>query len=319
MDGAAFARTVEAELMAKSAQIEHDKVVQHKATTKRKERLRRLQRLKRRAAAPAAAAADGAVSAVGAGGAAKGGAAGTVVAAATGMSAGCDHGFARSASFAVQSASENTQSPQRGATYDIFDRTEQAADADTVSSGGGDGDGGVVAVAVRHGRGGGGGGGQQQLENLNLTHNWDDSEGYYVAVPGSFLGDGARYEVLGTSGKGVYSSVIRVRDRLGAGGGAKECVIKVIRNNEMMKKQGRREIAFLNEIKAAGGGKEGHCIGLLDHFWFRNHLCLSFEAMKVSAFTLFLSLSVSPKNNKIRQNPKPENVFDIFDGDWKWS
>merc|ERR1712176_419829 len=47
-------------------------------------------------------------------------------------------------------------------------------------------------------------------ENLNLCHNWDDSEGYYVVVPGDIIKD--KYEVMGTSGKGVYSSVLRVQE-----------------------------------------------------------------------------------------------------------
>lgn len=293
VDGKEFAKTVEAELMAKSKQIEEDKALEHKASTKRKERLRRLQRLKRKASCAPTMDAQ----AVGGG----------AVVVDTASPNGCDHGFAHSASSAVQNVPENTQSPQSvsGAeavevqrerasdsepTYDIFDRTEQPVD----DNGDNDGNGGMRGHLKSLG------GDEQSLrqrvvakeENLNLTHNWDDSEGYYVAVPGSSMGDGNRYEVLGTSGKGVYSSVIRVRDRKGVGT-SKECVIKVIRNNEMMKKQGRREIAFLREIKAATGDKEGHCICLLDHFWFRNHLCLSFEAMKCDLRRLLKDINIS--------------------------
>lgn len=43
-----------------------------------------------------------------------------------------------------------------------------------------------------------------------------------------------RYEVLSSHGRGVFSSVVRARDRLAKAGELQEVAIKIIRNNETM-------------------------------------------------------------------------------------
>ena len=73
-------------------------------------------------------------------------------------------------------------------------------------------------------------------DNLALTDNWDDPEGYYQFRLGDLL-DG-RYEVYAMQGKGVFSSVLRVRDKKQTTTADANLVVKVIRKNDIMYKAG---------------------------------------------------------------------------------
>merc|ERR550534_2593779 len=77
-----------------------------------------------------------------------------------------------------------------------------------------------------------------------LNSEVQDSEGYYIPRMGDIIHD--RYTVFKNQGRGVFSSVLRVRD---AETNNCERVIKVIRNNEVMYKAGIKEIQHLNVSK----------------------------------------------------------------------
>lgn len=64
-------------------------------------------------------------------------------------------------------------------------------------------------------------------ENPSLTDNWDDAEGYYRVRIGEILD--SRYVVYGYTGQGVFSNVVRARDK-----DNKDVAVKIIRNNEIM-------------------------------------------------------------------------------------
>lgn len=140
-------------------------------------------------------------------------------------------------------------------------------------------------------------------ENKHLSGNFDDSEGYYVVRLGDIIR--GKYEVIGNQGRGVYSSVLRVRELIARKHGPRYVkqhtshinvnkeeeededmnderqvfVIKVIRNNEHMKKQGLREIEFLSQVKERDPNNNKYCIKIIESFEYRNHICLVFEAM----------------------------------------
>jgi hypothetical protein len=70
----------------------------------------------------------------------------------------------------------------------------------------------------------------------NLTDNWDDHEFYYKFRLGDML-DNNRYRVFASSGRGVFSTVVRVHDTALAD---RELIVKIIRNNDTMKKAGEK-------------------------------------------------------------------------------
>lgn len=103
----------------------------------------------------------------------------------------------------------------------------------------------------------------------------DDAEGYYRVILGEVL-DNGRYHVHSNLGKGMFSSVVRAKDREQDG---KEVAIKIIRSQETMYKAGQKEVQILNKLNEADPHDKKHMIRLLRVFEHRNHLCLVFESM----------------------------------------
>eukprot|EP00747_Dinoflagellata_sp_TGD_P146308 gnl/TRDRNA2_/TRDRNA2_176681_c0_seq2.p1 gnl/TRDRNA2_/TRDRNA2_176681_c0~~gnl/TRDRNA2_/TRDRNA2_176681_c0_seq2.p1 ORF type:complete len:390 (+),score=-21.24 gnl/TRDRNA2_/TRDRNA2_176681_c0_seq2:48-1217(+) len=113
-------------------------------------------------------------------------------------------------------------------------------------------------------------------------NTWDNSEGYYCFTPGEIIK--SRYEVLATHGRGVFSTVLRVRDlnqTLWVGSYA-ETAIKIIRRNEAMSKAAHLERTILNKLALTDPEDKHHIIRLIGHFEYRNHTCLVLEPMDMN-------------------------------------
>ncbi|KAK9815732.1 hypothetical protein WJX72_008716 [[Myrmecia] bisecta] len=115
-----------------------------------------------------------------------------------------------------------------------------------------------------------------------LLDNYDDPEGYYQFQVGEIMDE--RYEVFATHGKGVFSTVVRARDRghRDATGAFTEVAIKMIRANDTMYKAGQVEQKILRKLAGADVKKNSHCIQMLRSFEYRNHLCLVFEPLDIN-------------------------------------
>ena len=129
-----------------------------------------------------------------------------------------------------------------------------------------------------------GGGGQKQRLNKGavlmegddplLESNWDDGEGYYSTRVGEVVCD--RYRVMGEVGKGVFSTAIKCidvkkHDNL--------VVLKIIRNNDIMRKASEKEIFLLQLIAQTDPQNKKHCVRLLGNTEYRNHVVLAFECL----------------------------------------
>ncbi|XP_049876880.1 serine/threonine-protein kinase PRP4 homolog isoform X2 [Pectinophora gossypiella] len=114
-----------------------------------------------------------------------------------------------------------------------------------------------------------------EKDNLQLTDNWDDSEGYYNVRVGDEI-DNNRYIIKSILGQGVFASVVRAQDN---NDGNTDVAIKIIRNNELMHKTGLKEIHFLKEIKQYDPENKYHCVRLIHHFLHKNHLCMVLESL----------------------------------------
>jgi len=111
---------------------------------------------------------------------------------------------------------------------------------------------------------------------MDRGDNYDDKEGYYAHRVGDVLND--RYKILGSYGKGVFSTVVRCLDMKATTPGT-EVAIKVQRNNEMMRRAGEKEIMFLQQIEQNDPERRRHCIIMHGQFDHEDHLCMVFEAM----------------------------------------
>ncbi|PAA78635.1 hypothetical protein BOX15_Mlig002035g1, partial [Macrostomum lignano] len=109
-------------------------------------------------------------------------------------------------------------------------------------------------------------------ENHALADNWDDHEGYYRVRVGETLD--RRYSVFGFTGQGVFSNVVRARD---AGSDNALVAIKIIRNNDLMRKTGMKELQMLKRLNEADKEDRFHCLRLRRDFEHKGHLCMVFE------------------------------------------
>jgi len=158
------------------------------------------------------------------------------------------------------------------------------------------------------------------------TENVDDADGYYCYRVGEVLN--GRFILLGSYGKGVFSTVIRSTDQeMG-----KEVAVKILRNNEAMKRMGLKEIELLKQISDADPEGKYNCVKLIHHFEDRNHLCLVFEALgggnlrevlrkygnkiglkiqavKVFGHKLMLALKLLKKLKIFHADLKPDNIL----------
>jgi len=106
------------------------------------------------------------------------------------------------------------------------------------------------------------------------AEDWDDSEGYYIPRLNEVIHD--RYQIVTESaGAGVFSNVVKCQDKKQGF----EVAIKVIRNNDMMRKAAEKEVEILQRLNNADKGNKQHVIRLFETFEYRNHLCLVFECM----------------------------------------
>ena len=158
-----------------------------------------------------------------------------------------------------------------------------------------------------------------------MMDNWDDAEGYYQTNLREKIDD--RYEVTANLGRGMFASVIRAIDTKSN----KPVAIKIIRNNESMRKAGLKEVDILKDLSANDPDDRKHVVRLLRSFDHKAHLCMVFEnmdmnlrevlkkfgrdvglnikAIRAYAQQLFLGLSLLRKCQYLHADLKPDNIL----------
>ncbi|KAL4906075.1 hypothetical protein BDW74DRAFT_138095 [Aspergillus multicolor] len=161
--------------------------------------------------------------------------------------------------------------------------------------------------------------------DVSMMDNWDDPEGYYNLRIGELI-DG-RYHVQQNLGKGMFSSVVRAKDSKTGN----VVAIKIIRQNDTMKKAGLKEIDILEKLREADPDDKKHMIKFERSFEHKGHLCMVFEnlsmnlrevlkkfgrdvglnlrAIRAYAQQIFLGLSLMRKCNILHADLKPDNLL----------
>lgn len=154
---------------------------------------------------------------------------------------------------------------------------------------------------------------------------WDDPQGYYKVILNELLDD--RYEVQARLGKGVFSEVVRAKD-IKTGN---LVAIKIIRNDEILRKAGVKEIEMLEKLIENDPDDRRHCIRLERWFDHKHHLCMVFEHLSINlrevlkkfgrdvglhlkavrsyAQQMFIALSLLRKCNIVHADIKPDNML----------
>ncbi|KAK3318010.1 kinase-like domain-containing protein [Apodospora peruviana] len=104
----------------------------------------------------------------------------------------------------------------------------------------------------------------------------DDQDGYYKIRAGEIL-DGC-YKISETLGRGMYSGVARaVEIKTG-----KVVAVKIMRNNDALRKGGFTEIAILRKLNLADPEDKKHIVRFERSFECKGHLCMAFESLSLN-------------------------------------
>ncbi|KAM3501091.1 hypothetical protein MY10362_005834 [Beauveria mimosiformis] len=104
----------------------------------------------------------------------------------------------------------------------------------------------------------------------------DDKDGYYKMRVGEIIN--GRYQIQSTLGRGMFSGVVRALDTTTK----MPVAIKIMRNNDALRKGGYTEIAILEKLNDADPENRKHIVKFEVSFDYRGHLCMVFESLSMN-------------------------------------
>ncbi|XP_011403420.2 PREDICTED: dual specificity tyrosine-phosphorylation-regulated kinase 4-like isoform X2 [Amphimedon queenslandica] len=109
---------------------------------------------------------------------------------------------------------------------------------------------------------------------------YDDENGSYIKVLHDHIS--YRYEIREIIGKGSFGQVVKVFDHKTN----QHIALKIIRNKKRFHHQALVEVKILDSLRKRDRDNQYNIIHMFDYFYFRNHLCITFELMGMNLYEL---------------------------------
>lgn len=109
---------------------------------------------------------------------------------------------------------------------------------------------------------------------------YDDENGSYIKVLHDHIA--YRYEIKEIIGKGSFGQVIKAFDHKTN----QSIAVKIIRNKKRFHHQALVEVKILDSLRKKDRDNQYNIIHMFDYFYFRNHLCITFELMGMNLYEL---------------------------------
>ncbi|KAL4218502.1 Dual specificity tyrosine-phosphorylation-regulated kinase [Mactra antiquata] len=156
------------------------------------------------------------------------------------------------------------------------------------------------------------------------NNGYDDENGSYIKVLHDHLV--YRYEIFEVLGKGSFGQVVKAYDYKTD----QMVAIKLIRNKKRFHHQALVEVKILDALRRKDKDNQFNIIHMGEYFYFRNHLCITFELMGMNlyelikknnfqgfsialirrfAFSLLQCLKLLQREKIIHCDLKPENIL----------
>ncbi|VDI54735.1 dual specificity tyrosine-phosphorylation-regulated kinase 2/3/4, partial [Mytilus galloprovincialis] len=156
------------------------------------------------------------------------------------------------------------------------------------------------------------------------NNGYDDESGSYIKVMHDHMV--YRYEILEVLGKGSFGQVVKCYDHKTD----QMVAVKIIRNKKRFHHQALVEVKILDALRRKDKDSQYNIIHMGEYFYFRNHLCITFELMGMNlyelikknnfqgfsialirrfAFSLLQCLKLLQRDKIIHCDLKPENIL----------